>query len=152
MVVSFRCPRLPWGLREGWRQKYFCYLNHSMGTQGVNMRDCGSTLLSPETIFDEAVGHFLGCWYSPLTLHYYRLIYQIFKILNLYQKNVLEHSVKRQRPIITFLMLLAYLFVGVLPLRFLRLASDRCWVCWPTVFVPFAVCHWFLWCLPYAAH
>ena len=93
-AVPFHCPRLPWGLRECWQQKYFFDLNHSMGTQEVNMSDLGSTLFSPETTFDEAVGLLLGCWYSSLALHYYQLIYQIFKTVDLYQNNVLEHSVR----------------------------------------------------------
>ena len=66
-----------------------------MGTQEVNMSDLGSTLFSPEVTFYEAAGLTLHFWDLLLVSHYYQLIYQIFKILNLYQKNVLEHSVDK---------------------------------------------------------
>ena len=65
-----------------------------MGTQVVSMADLLSTHFSPETIFDEAAGLLLGCEHLPFVLHYYQLIYQIFKITDLYQNNVLEHSVR----------------------------------------------------------
>ena len=101
MAVPFRCPRLPWGLQEGWRKKCFFDLNHSMGTQVVNMSDCGSTLFSPETTFDEAVGLLLGCWYSSLALHYYQLIYQIFKMLIFISKEC-SRTLCEQRQILAF--------------------------------------------------
>ena len=142
LVVAFRFPRLPWGRREGRRQKYFCYLNHLMGTQVVNMSDCGSTLISPEIVFDEAVGLALDCWHFPFLLHYYQLIYQIFKY-SIYIKRIFSNTLSAKANH-NFLILLAYLSVGVFPPN-LRLASDRCWARWPTVFVLFAVCrnlHW----------
>ena len=42
-----------------------------MGTHVVYMDDWGSTHFFCETIFDEAAGLMLGCWYSLLPLHYY---------------------------------------------------------------------------------
>ena len=71
LVVSLRCPQLPWGLRESWRQKYFSNLSHSMDTQVVKMDDWGYILKSLKFISDEAAGFYLGCWHSPLALHYY---------------------------------------------------------------------------------
>ena len=64
-----------------------------MGTQVVNMSDCGSTL-SPEILYDETVGLVFGCRDSPFVFHYYSIDISDIKIVGLYQKNVLEHSVQ----------------------------------------------------------
>ena len=68
-----------------------------MGTQIVIMEDLGSTFSSPEVTFDEAAGLALHCWHLLLALHYYQLTYQLFKIVDLYLKNVLEHSISKNK-------------------------------------------------------
>ena len=52
-----------------------------------------------------------------------QLIYQIFKILDLYQKNVLEHSVNRERRIIIFLMFRCFDVSDVIALFLLLMFS-----------------------------
>ena len=61
-----------------------------MSTQVVNMPDWGSTL-SPETCFYEAEGLTLGCEHFPFLLHYYQLIYQIFKY-SIYIKRMFSNT------------------------------------------------------------
>ena len=81
--VSFRFSQLPWGLREGWRLKYFSILNHSKGTQIVFMSEWGSFLISLKNIFDQDVGFILGC-HLLLTLHLLLLLnkYNIYWFTN----------------------------------------------------------------------
>ena len=116
MAVSFRCPRLPWGLWEGQRQKYFSFLYQSTGTQVVNMSDWGSILIYPKTLFDEAAGLAFLCCHSPFILHYYWIDYIKYLKQLIYIKRMFSSTLwaKMNK---SFLMLLTYLSVDVFSLR-----------------------------------
>ena len=119
-AVSFRFPRQPWGLREGWWQKYFFNLNQSKGTQVISMSSWGSKFFSHKIFADEAVDFALDGygWHFSFVLHSYLINIQLFKIVKYSDLNIRMFSKTRWANTdnnLSFLMLLGYSSVGVFP-------------------------------------